>query len=550
MVFPGRWIDIFFNFSIRGKIGLLFAVILAVAINSFGFGYIQNRNHTNSEEIIRKSSEVTKQVLMVQSTFKQQVIQWKNLLIRGYDEAQYDALEKGFFDLDQSVRSEVKKLLDLLMPYSESMLLARAFLNEQDRLIGRYKEALVTYKLAEHNPHITTDKYIQGVEQVPVTLLNKLIEKIEEEQIRDLHALSEKMEKSNQLAIAFMLFSDIAGLFLAVIISYGIKRSVSEFEGSCEHIEKYMDLTKKIHITTSDELGSISRGMNRIIQIFRETLAGFHHASHKIDTVAVDVSNLASFVTQDIKEQDIETESIAKSVNGIVKKVKGVSEYSTYAFERTQESFKEIKTGKEVITSAIGTIRVLADGIQKISEVVAYLEKDSRQVVNIIRFINEISQQSNLLALNATIEAARSGEHGRGFAVVSSEVRNLASKTQQATQEIRLLVESIQTRTQETIEVIQEAKSHIGTSISMSEEADRTIASMTEMIRFISDMNQRIAESNADLIDSSHYIDEHIGKIAKRAVNSSQKMTEIHALCQKLEGLSSELKISVEHFQH
>ena len=93
-----------------------------------------------------------------------------------------------------------------------------------------------------------------------------------------------------------------------------------------------------------------------------------------------------------------------------------------------------------------------------------------------LKLISEIAEQTNLLALNATIEAARAGEAGRGFAVVASEVKALASQTSKATDEISAQVGSIQSATRTSVEAID----GITRTISKVNEIASAIASAVE----------------------------------------------------------------------
>ncbi|WP_053070581.1 methyl-accepting chemotaxis protein [Halomonas sp. PR-M31] len=85
------------------------------------------------------------------------------------------------------------------------------------------------------------------------------------------------------------------------------------------------------------------------------------------------------------------------------------------------------------------------------------LSDSAAQIGEIIKLIDDIAFQTNILALNASVEAARAGEHGRGFAVVAQEVRNLASRSADASSEIRGLIDTAVTYTRQGSETVQRA---------------------------------------------------------------------------------------------
>src|SRR6185369_9336604 len=115
------------------------------------------------------------------------------------------------------------------------------------------------------------------------------------------------------------------------------------------------------------------------------------------------------------------------------------------------------------------------------------------------RLINEIAEQTNLLALNATIEAARAGEAGKGFAVVASEVKNLANQTAKATEEIASHVGAIQTETQRSVSAIQGVASII-------EEINKLTNSVTASVEQQGATTQEIVRSVEQATDGTRSV--------------------------------------------
>ncbi len=217
----------------------------------------------------------------------------------------------------------------------------------------------------------------------------------------------------------------------------------------------------------------------------------------QISQGATEIENLAKSITEKADAQGNAVVKTTAYVEQLSSTIDTVANNATAA----QSAFR--KTVKSAAT-ALQLVNELNDGMQRVKLETESCEKKlkglcdpARQVSAIVGTISEIAARTNLLALNAAIESIRAGEHGRGFALVADEVRNLAEQATDATREISNLMDSMQLATQESIRGIEREREQVAAELlraASAEQALREIEELGKNTRSIDQINESASQ--------------------------------------------------------
>ena len=172
---------------------------------------------------------------------------------------------------------------------------------------------------------------------------------------------------------------------------------------------------------------------------------------------------------------------------------------------------------------------------------VAALSDSVEAIGSIIEIINSIAEQTNLLALNATIEAARAGEAGRGFTVVASEVKALASQTTKATEDIRKNIEAVRNATQAAVDAVRE----ISKSINSLDESAGTIAAAVEEQNAAT---SEISRNTTLTAEQTRSITQAITEVSKSVSGTDQAARRVEEYSSLMRGRFEEMRREVQAF--
>ncbi|MUU23194.1 methyl-accepting chemotaxis protein TlpB [Helicobacter pylori] len=256
------------------------------------------------------------------------------------------------------------------------------------------------------------------------------------------------------------------------------------------------DLRAKIDVgDRNDEISQVGRGINLFVENARLIMEEIKGISTSNKTSMDKLVQIAQETQKSMKNSSTTLNSVKNKATDVASMMNASIEQSQGLRKRLIETQGLVKESKDAIGDLFSQIIESAHTEEELSSQVEQLSRNADDVKSILDIINDIADQTNLLALNAAIEAARAGEHGRGFAVVADEVRNLAGRTQKSLAEIN-----------STIMVIVQEINAVSSQMNLNSQKMERLSDMSKSVqetyeKMSSNLSSVVSDSNQSMDD-------------------------------------------------
>ena len=356
--------------------------------------------------------------------------------------------------------------------------------------------------------------------------------------------------------VAFFIL--IAGLLVSWLLARGIISPIKRLNLALQNIsEGEQDLRQRLPIEGKNELSEVAKSFNNFVAKVEKTVLSVLDHVGELGSKAEYTFRITGETADSMRRQQMSTEEVSTAMNEMSVTAVEIASHAAETANATEQADQSSAHGNDVVHQTSEGISRLAAEVDEAAQVIRKLNEYSENIGSILDVISGISEQTNLLALNAAIEAARAGEHGRGFAVVADEVRQLAQRSQEATGQIHGMIEQLQQGVEQSVNVIERSHKEAEKTVEQTEAARLALQEITEAMRRISDMSAQIASAAEEQTAVSDDINRHIVIINEGAVETVSQTgniiaatssigSEISALMKQMRGFKVNIEPHVE----
>jgi methyl-accepting chemotaxis protein len=369
----------------------------------------------------------------------------------------------------------------------------------------------------------------------------------EAEAYRSIGVLSGRIWKSAMMVIfTLAIITLLIGYWLSVILTKPINKLGDEFKQLNSGAADLNIVLKDCGIT---EIDNVTQNFNRFLNMLKGIIESIKVSAESIASSSTQLSATTEQTNKSAYDQQAQSHEINEALSQFYQVIEEVAQNSVEASMQTSQAKDVTEKSSERANSAKDNIHLLVSEVTQSSEILSHLQEEVDSINDVLNVITSIAEQTNLLALNAAIEAARAGEHGRGFAVVADEVRQLATRTQQSTVEIQQNIGSLTSVASDAVNSMSRASMSAQDGIQLVDDVTTSLTGLLTGIKELDNINIMVASASEEQKYTCDSILQNMQRVEQSATELFAASKEVAVASLSLSAISCDLQEQVIRFK-
>ena len=309
------------------------------------------------------------------------------------------------------------------------------------------------------------------------------------------------------------------------------------------------DLTVSLPEVGAREISLLAESFNTFVAKTRAVMDNIKDLNTEVVTATEELSVTTREIAKSNDAVSDQSKALAASAEEMGVTVVQVERNAATVQEAAETAQTTASNGVQVISQSVIAMENISEVVQRAVVTVQGLGDESIKIRTVVDVIEGIADQTNLLALNAAIEAARAGEHGRGFAVVADEVRELAKNTVKATSEVSRTVASIQSESLRAVDVMKQGQQAVANVLGLARqtgdaihEIESTVSVTTAQTQQIASATQELAKTIREMARNIEHIAQTVEQNSRAALDVAKTTNSVAQKADQLHGITGSFK--------
>ncbi|WP_372368249.1 methyl-accepting chemotaxis protein [Candidatus Uabimicrobium sp. HlEnr_7] len=270
-----------------------------------------------------------------------------------------------------------------------------------------------------------------------------------------------------------------------------------------------------------------------------------NEAANRLSDVAFEISTTVDEHEQTTAQQASSVGETTVTMEELRVSSRKSAEQAEEAAARANQTLVLTEEGTKTVEKTLMEMSNLKEKVGAIADRILRLSEQTSQIGNITNLVTEIAGQTNMLALNAAVEAARAGEYGKGFAVVSAEIRKLADQSKKSAEKINTLVADIQKATNSTVMVTEEGTKSVEGGTVLAQKTAESFQRVTIAMNSLYENTQQISLNMQQQATAIKQVGESMNDLESGSQETALGIKKTRTGVQQLNQASKKLKAMV-----